>query len=691
MVVAPRPRSGPRWLLIGLLIGAAYAAFWHGATNLPAETRLQVFLAVLALIAVVVWFGAGSPPPSASPRAALGVGLLLAFAVWCGLSLLWSVDPQNSWTELNRAIAYALVAGLALATASRVRSPAELVGAGWLIIAVLVALYALGGKVFPEIQIPGLFNLNQTALFSRLRAPLDYWNALGLVCVLGAPVALRFATDVTRKSAVRIVSLVALALLLVTVGLTYSRGAILALVVAMLVTTWLGGPRLRGLAAFALAALAAFPALAYGFSDNALTHDGARLSQRVVPGLVLGLILAACLAGLVLAARRLLAREVLSEWDPERAAFVFTRLRQATLGLVALAAVVLAASGVISHVLHSFSEAKAVSVTDPARILSTNSGNRWVWWKEAAGAFSARPLLGWGAGSFPITHLLFRRPPALPVQQPHSVPLQWLAETGIIGALLATGAYGLLTAAAVGSVRRKEGSERLIAASLLAMIVIYGVHALFDWDWDIPGVTLPMLIAVGVLVGADRLGTARSARSRAAPAPRPTRPPAAGPAARTVTLLAVAGALCAIALSGVVPSLAAGRASAALVAATSSSGSGLNQARSDAAEAARLDPFSDAGLVASATIALHSGQNRRARSYLLQAVRRDPQDVRAWQGLTVVDFGLGLTGATFNAIRHVVALDPKGPGVKLLTKQVELLLTPPSGSATARPSPAAAR
>jgi hypothetical protein len=275
------------------------------------------------------------------------------------------------------------------------------------------------------------------------------------------------------------------------------------------------------------------------------------------------------------------------------------------------------------------------------------------------------------------------------VQQPHSVPLQWLAETGIIGALLAIGAYGLLMAAGVGSVRRRGGSERLIAASLLAVIVIYGVHALFDWDWDIPGATLPVLVVAGVLVGADQLGAARSARSRPAGAPSATAGAAARPAARTVALLAAAGALCAVALSGVVPSLAAGRASAALVAATGSSGSALKQARSDAAEATRLDPFSDAGLVASATIAIHSGQNRQARTYLLQAVRRDPEDVRAWQRLTVVDFALGLTGGSFNAVQHVVALDPKGPEIKVLPKQVELLRTPPSGSATSRPSPAA--
>ncbi len=224
--------------------------------------------------------------------------------------------------------------------------------------------------------------------------------------------------------------------------------------------------------------------------------------------------------------------------------------------------------------------------------------------------------------------------------------------------------------------------------ALLAVIVIYGVHALFDWDWDIPGVTLPMLVSIGVLVGAGKRGAARSRQWRAAGGPSPTALTAAGPGIRAVTLLAVAGALCAVALSGVVPSVAAGRASAALVAASSSSGSALKQARSDAAEATRLDPLSDAGLLASTTISIQSGQYAQARTYLLQAVKRDPNDVQAWQRLTVLEFALGSAPGTFNALHRVLALDPKGPEVKTLPKQVELLLTPPSGSATSRASPA---
>jgi hypothetical protein len=309
-----------------------------------------------------------------------------------------------------------------------------------------------------------------------------------------------------------------------------------------------------------------------------------------------------------------------------------------------------------------------------------------VWWKEAAGAFSDRPLVGWGAGSFPVLHLLYRQN-SLRVQHSHSVPLQWLAETGIIGALLAIGGYVLLTGAGVKSVRSKAGSERLVAAALLAAVVMYGVHALFDWDWDIPGVTLPALVFIGVLAGDSRRGMARSERRRPAGGASRGKVIAYGPGARAVALVAVAGALCAVALSGVVPSVAAGRASAAVVTAFGSSGAALEHARSDAAEATRLDPLSDAGPLASATIAFHSAQYTQARAYLLQAVKRDPNDVQAWQGLTAVEFGLGSATGMLNAVQHVLALDPKGSEVRTL-KQVELLLAPPSGSATSQASPA---
>ena len=52
---------------------------------------------------------------------------------------------------------------------------------GYLAVAVLVALYAVGGKVAPGLHIADVIDLNHTRFIPRLRAPLDYWNALALV------------------------------------------------------------------------------------------------------------------------------------------------------------------------------------------------------------------------------------------------------------------------------------------------------------------------------------------------------------------------------------------------------------------------------------------------------------------------------------------------------------------------------
>jgi hypothetical protein len=535
------PSAAAQRLLIGLVALCAYAAFARGGGDLASETRLQVLLAALAVAGAVAWLGVASPSPVLSRRAVIGVGLLAAFAVWCGLSLLWSVSPADTWVEINRAVEYTLFTAVALAAASRVRAPTELIAKGLLAVAVAVALYALGGKVLPWVHL-GPIDFNQTAIFSRLRAPLDYWNALGLVCVLAAPLALRLVTDVTRPAAGRLRALLALALLLVVLGLTYSRGGVLALLVAVAATTWLGGPRLRGLAVVGLAVLAAVPGLAFAFTQGPLTHDNVPLSNRVGPGLLLGLVLLLSFAALAAAGWRLLALEARSRPDPAVTGRVSRLLGRGALAVLALGLVILGLTGTISGQLHSFTATKVVPVTDPSRLLSTNSGNRWVWWKEAAGAFSDQPIGGWGAGSFPVTHLLYRQPPALNVRQPHNVPLQLLAETGIVGALLALGAIGVLLAAAITRVRRlPPGRDRALAGACVAAALAWLVHGLVDWDWDIPGVTLPALLLLAVAVAAspaptpqtpggaapEEPGTPTSARAAwpALPSPSPPSPP----------------------------------------------------------------------------------------------------------------------------------------------------------------------
>jgi hypothetical protein len=675
-------RAGQR-LLIGLVALCAYAAFARGATDLGSETRLQVLLTALAVAAAVAWLGVAAPAPSIGHKAGLAIALLTGFAVWCGLSLLWSVAPANTWVEVNRTVEYALFTALALAAASRASDPTGLVARGFLAVALAVALYALGGKVAPWVHI-GPLDLDQTAIFSRLRAPLDYWNALGLVCVLGAPLALRIATDVTHERPRRLRALLALGLLVVVLGLTYSRGGVLAFVVAVAATTWLGGPRLRGLAVVGLAAAAAAPGLAYAFSQGPLTHDNVPLHDRVGPGLILALVLAVSFAGLFAAGRALLRTEARTPVDPAATERVARLLVRGVAAAAAIAVLVLIVSprgltGSISHEVDAFTQAKAVPVTDPSRLLSTNSGNRWVWWKEAAGAFADQPIGGWGAGSFPVTHLLYRQPPALNVQQPHNVPLQFLAEDGLVGALLALGAIGLLIAAALERVRGLpiDGRERALAGACAAGGLAWAVHCVVDWDWDIPGATLPALLLLGV--------AARAAprAARAAGRPHLRRPQSALVALALVTL-----ALAAYGASAVLPSLSRTKAQQALAQAAKAKNDGqLASAQATAELAARLNPLAVEPLLDAAVIADRRGLRLAERGYLLRAVARAPYDALPWIRLAYVAVTLGDRAGLLSAAHQALAVDPIGSASLIVAATAEPFIAVPQNSATSTGTP----
>jgi hypothetical protein len=285
---------------------------------------------------------------------------------------------------------------------------------------------------------------------------------------------------------------------------------------------------------------------------------------------------------------------------------------------------------------------------------------------------------GWGAGSFGVVHLLYRRN-TLTVQQPHSVPLQFLAETGIVGALLAIGGFVLVATSAGGLTRRlSRGPERLLAAGLFGGVIAYAAHSLYDWDWDIPAVTLPMFMFLGVLVGARRRSLAGAVASR----PSAT--------ARALSLGALTLWLCAFALSAALPSWSASTAASALVKASSGSPSTLHSAESSAKLASDLDPLSDAGLRVEATIAVHLGRLPRARGYLTQAVGREPTDIQAWQQLAEVDVLMGNARGASVAAQRLLDLDPHGPSAALL-RRARVQLARPSRSATAVQTPEGAK
>ena len=691
------PRAGERargqagvWRSLPLLLGAAllatilYAAFGHGAVTRTTDTRVELVVAGLSVVAALGWLWFGTLTLRAPRTTVVGVGLLGAYACWSGLSVLWSVAPDQSWIEVNRVATYVLVVGLGIAVGSSHRRGLEIVAKGFVLAALAVTVYALGQKILPGLYPASVFDVSQGGALPRLQEPLGYWNALALFMALAAPAALALTVDATRTVAARLASACALALILITVPLTYSRGGLLALAVALAVGIGLSRERLRSVLWLVAIVLAAVPAALVGLLVHELTTANVPLGSREWAGGVLAAATLAGLGGLVLIGRRLTVMDPRIRLS-DALAVALRRLAwagPATLVVAALLALAVSSrgfTGTISHLWHGFASTHNASNYDPQRLLSAASENRWVWWKEAADAFSARPWQGWGAGSFPVVHLLYRRD-TLPVQQPHNVPLQFLAETGVIGAVLGVGAFLLLAAGAIKMVRaRPAGSDRLFAAALLGGAVGYGIHCLIDWDWNIPALSLPAFLFLGVVAGRPWMGSGR-------PGKRPDARWREGAGRRGLALAGLTACLCVFALSVELPQLAADKASAALVAASSASPATVRGAQAEAALASQLDPLSDSGLEAEAAVAQHDSQSARARAYLTQAVRRDPSDPQAWQLLAQVDYGLG-DPRWIVAVQRAVDLDPKGHYALTIVAD-QLRKAPPGSSPTRLPVPA---
>lgn len=617
----------------------------------------------------------GSLAPRPGARAAWwGVVLLAALAGWAGASMLWSIAPDRTWSEVNRLVAYALLAGTAVLLGGALPRAAERFAVGWLAVVSVVALYALAGKALPGLT-------DQTGQLARLRGPLEYWNALGLLCVLAAPVAVRLAVERTLALRHRLIALEALLLLLVVVGLTYSRGAVAALLVAVGVISVFGTGRLRGLVALAAAVLAAAGPLAFAFTRDALTVNGAPLGDRIADGRLLGLLLLAAGVALWFGGRALMQADGRVRWKEASG----RRGRRLLVGgaalLIAVSAFGLSRSpegitGRIDQAAQDFTQSTEDDVYDPARLVSANSGNRWSWWEEAAGAWSDRPVQGWGAGSFALLHLQYRHD-RLATTQAHSMPMQLLAELGVVGLVLAYGAVLALLAAAIARTRRQEhGRERDLSIALLAAAAAWLVHGLFDWDLQIPAVTAPVLVMLGLLGG-------RAAAAEPALAPRPA--PLLGARVPLVALATLVA--CAFAASVALPWLAANKADGAAEIASAGTPEALADAAAQADLAARLNPLSARPLYVAAAVAGRRDRLLEARAHLLEAVDRAPRDPQTWSRLAGLAAQLADRNGFLAATRRLFALDPHNPIAEAQASIAAQFLAPPASSATATGTP----
>jgi len=455
--------------------GLAFAALFFSEGS--SQSRIFWIGAPAVVLAAVGWAWRA---PRLPLWGSVFFACLGAFVVWQGVSIAWSIEPSRSWDYTNRGLVYfafaavgALVGGVPLR---------RFAAAACALLGALFA-WALAAKV-----IPGLYPDYQR--LARLRYPVEYWNELALLAAASVPLGL-WAGGPRHDRRARVGGALLLYASLVVTVLTYSRVGIVLTVVAALVWLWLDHERLAALGPLALAWIVGAAVAGVGLLLSGVSSDGQSHHVLVRDGLVFGAVLVVGAVVVTLASRFVLTRVV------DRRVARVAAVALVVLLLAALAGAVVSAGGPADFVnarWHEFSNKISAQVPDTrGHLLSTSSSNRWRWWKEAWNAFTDKPLQGKGAGTFELIDRVERNS-TLATTEPHSVPLQFLSETGIVGFLL----YTAVVAAAVIGILRRERSRAWLAFALAAALCL--VHSWVDIDWDFIAVQGPLFLTVGALV-----------------------------------------------------------------------------------------------------------------------------------------------------------------------------------------------
>jgi hypothetical protein len=520
----------PTLLIAGVICFVTFLA--GGGLNVAQMTAVEMTLTIAAglVVAAAVLFGRSA----GRACGAWSIALLLAFTALTALSVIWSVQPDDSFKDAGRMLSYCAVFGAVVVLARTIPARWPAVLGGVVLAAVVVCAYALLTKVFPA-------HLDAGDVYARLRAPYNYWNAIGLTAAMGAIGCIWLGARRTGHAVLTAAAYPAMGLMLLTLMLAYSRGALVSLLLGLALWFCIVPLRLRGAAILISGAIAAGGVVVWDFSTAALDDDNVALAARTHAGHQLGVLVLAMLVVLSIVG------VAFGFWTSRQAPSIISRRRAGALLLSLLVLVVLAFcgalaashrgfTGTISHTLHSVTDPHApVPSNGPGRLTAVGSV-RARYWNEALKVFKAHPVLGAGAEGYATARLRYRTE-TLDVRHAHGYIVQTLADLGIVGLAL-TLALLLVWIAAAGSsthplnrrwtswrvfadwLRRRPGArapawrqfaidgrpapytaERVAMLSMLCLVVVFGIHSLADWTWYVPGDAVVALLCAGWLAG----------------------------------------------------------------------------------------------------------------------------------------------------------------------------------------------
>ncbi|MCE5253292.1 MAG: O-antigen ligase family protein [Actinomycetia bacterium] len=531
-------------------------AVWPAASYSAGGYLPQKWLPLALLVGFAGLVAAGLrayPHPPARPLPVI-LGFFFLYVLWMALSATWAPGPAPAWRETARAGFYLVFFALAL---TYLGPPQVEKKSRW--------LFPVAGLVIIAVALVRFSSLSTMAadFFGerRLSYPLTYPNSTGNFYLLLVWPLLWLAADPQERLWVRAVSLGTIPVLLELMVLTQSRGAMTALVLSAVVYFLVTPARLRSLfflvVPVVLVALAFMPLTAY------YTDGVGRVGNRVALLWLGGSLVVAAIAGLLFA----LADRHLRL--PLRPRLVLSVLVSVVLLVAAVTGTVQLrervgdltewAADVVDSVIHG-ETGTGTEGLGGSRFGAMGGNGRGVIWETAWQGFLERPLTGNGAAGYRYINELHRTDARTDPQHAHSIELELLAETGVVGTILFVGAFGSALGLALvprfrswrALVRRRRpflldarddvapgdmatgratggtgggtggstsivttGSQAWIAA-LVTAVGFWLIHASVDWLWQFPGVVLGVLLLLAYALAASR----RSAGRRAGLRPR---------------------------------------------------------------------------------------------------------------------------------------------------------------------------
>jgi tetratricopeptide (TPR) repeat protein len=640
-ILSADPSAVPALGALALLI--AWAANQAGYPQTHWAPGGLILLALLAIALGATGLRVASIPTPVR----IAIAALAAYTAFSFLSILWANVPGDAWEGADRTLVYLIVFAL-FASFRRPSSSAALLLGLWALAMSGLAVYAVlhvnaaaGSAGALQILMPG----------GRLTFPSGYTNANAAIWMIAFFPAWLLAASRPLPPLARGLLAGGATVLAAAALYSQSRGSVYSIPVVLAFVFLLLPGRVRSFATL----------VPIGIGVGACVPAILRLDKRAETGVAASALahsatLSVLVAGLIVAVLVAVAASVEGRWPSSQRVRGRVHRGIAVLGVLAVLILVVGGAaavgkpvGRVEHAWNTFTSIRGYEANsrDESRLTGGFGSNRYDFYRVAWHEFLAHPLLGIGADNFEQQYLRLGRSLETP-HYPHSVELRALAETGLIGTIVAlAGLVGSLLAVR-RALKRSDPLVRAVAAGAVSGFAYWVVHGSFDWFFEYAGLGAAAFMLLGL---ACSLSPARSVAIEGeqfvgSPAVR---------SRRITRLVGAVGIAALVALAFAAPWLS--RMEVQSAARVWNASPRTAYARLE--QAARLNPLSAEPNLIAGTIALRRNELSRARRQFQLALDRVPGDAYATLELGAIASSRGEATAALRLLRRAAALNPR--------------------------------